>query len=136
MASLLYNKAKAEFLKGGIDWDTDTIKVLLVATGYTPSVDHNFVSDITNEVGTANYVRKTLSCTVAEDDANDRGVADASDVVWTALGAGATVIGVVAFKDTGNDATSPLIYFGDFTDTATNGGDFTLQWHADGLFYW
>lgn len=136
MASLLYNKAKAEFLKGGIDFDTDTIKCLLVTASYTPSVDHNFVTDITNEIAVSGYVRKTLTCSVTEDDTNDRGVADANDVVWTALGAGATVAGVVVFKDTGSDATSPLIYYGDFTDTPTNGGDFTVQWAATGLFYW
>lgn len=138
MATLVYNTGKEQILNGGIDLDTNTIKAMLVGTGYTEDADHDYVADLSaNESAGTNYVRKTLTITITKDDTNDRVVVDATDVTWTALGADVgTVYGVVIFKDTGNDATSPLIYFGKFsTAYVSNGADLTLVFAALGLFY-
>ena len=138
MATLVYNTGKEQILNGGIDLDTNTIKALLIDSDYTENPDHDYVADlVADECAGTNYVRKTLAITITKDDANDRVLCDAADVTWSALGADVgTVYGVVVFKDTGNDATSPLIYFGKFsTAYVSNGADLTLVWAALGLFY-
>lgn len=108
---------------------------MLVNSAYAHNPDQNFVSDIVaNEV--AGATRQTLGGkTITEDDANDRSVFGGSDCTFPAVPGGATVGGAVGFKDTGADATSPLIWFGDTTDTATNGSDIIITWSANGIFY-
>lgn len=139
MALTCYNKAAYNFASVGVNWASDTIKMLLVGTGYSFSPDHNFVSDVSaNEISGGGYVRKTLANkTVTEDDTNDRAKLDADDVTWTALGSAAgTVSGAIVFKDAGGaDSANPLICFLDFTNTPANGGDFTVQFSADGVLY-
>ena len=47
MASItFYNTATKDILDGTIDLDTDTIKVSLHSSTYTPSVAHDFYDDI------------------------------------------------------------------------------------------
>jgi len=122
----------------------DTLKVMLLGTGtpYTQNPDHRFVSSVVaSEIAVSGYTggfggagRKTLaSRTLVADDSNDRGVFDAADVTWTALGAGDTIAFVVLFKELTSDALSPLIAVFDVTDTPTNGGDITIQWSSNGL---
>lgn len=145
MASVMYNRGKANFVNGTVDWDTDTdLKIMLLETTTTTPTnpDHNFVSAIVaDEFSDTNYTggfggagRKTLaSKAVNQDDTNDRAECDAADVTWTALGGTSSVVGAVIFKEITNDASSPLICFIDLADTATNGGDFTIQWNAEGI---
>ena len=45
-----------DVMNGSIDLDTDTIKVLLVTSAYTPDQDtHTKHSDVTNEVSGTGY---------------------------------------------------------------------------------
>ena len=54
MASALYNSFKKKIMDGSIDLDTDTIKIALCTSSYTPNIDtHDFFDDITNELSTA-----------------------------------------------------------------------------------
>ena len=48
MANALYDKGRQGFLEGSIDWDTDTIKVVLIDTAdYTVNLaTHQYLSDI------------------------------------------------------------------------------------------
>ena len=52
MANALFDKARQRFLEGQFNWNTDTIKAVLVDTGtYTPNLSaHEFLSDIGQEV--------------------------------------------------------------------------------------
>lgn len=124
MASALYDKAREAFLGADIDWLADNIKVSLVrASAYTPNLaTHDFFDDIPAVVATsANLGSKTATA----------GVADAADVTFTTVAAGAAIDYIVIWKDTGTPATSPLIAL---IDTATglpvtpNGGDIIVQW--------
>lgn len=138
MASRMYNKGMFEITNQSTDWDTGDIRVLLVDDTYVFDPDHNFVSDVVGEeISTTNYVRKVLqNTTVTEDDAGDEVILDADNETWTALGppaGGPTVGGAVIYRNTGADGTSPLISFGDLTDTVVNGGDFTVNWPAAGI---
>jgi hypothetical protein len=133
MASGVYNIAKERLAKDTINLTTDTLKVLLLGSGYTFDADHQFVSTTgvgTNEVNPTNYVRKTVTVTITRQDASDRAVVIISQPTWTALGgaSNATIASALLIKDTGSDATSPLIANLDLSPSTltTNGSDFTL----------
>lgn len=137
-----YTSGLAKCADGTIALLTDTLKALLVASSYTPNRDHDFVSDLTEIAGASGYTpgfggagRKTLtSKTITVDDANDRWAFDAADVAYGALGAGATIGGLVVTKEVTNDAASPIVCFCGCTDTATDGNTVTFQFDAGGLF--
>lgn len=120
----------------------DTLKVMLVTSGYTFNPDDRFVSSASgSEISVTGYTggfggsgRKSLaSRTLSADDTNDRGAFDAADVTWTALSSGATIAAAILFKELTSDALSPMIAYFDITDTPTNGGDITVQWNSAGL---
>lgn len=123
-------------MDGSIDLDTDTIKVALVTSTYTPDQDvHDFFDDITNEVTGTGYTAggATLaSKTVSADTTDNEGVFDAADVTWTT--STITARGAVIYKSTGTASTSALICYLDFTsDQSSTAGDFTIQWNAEGI---
>lgn len=139
MASRMFNRGMYEIINQTTNWATDNIDVLLVDSAYAFDPDQNVVDDIGvgAELSTANYVRKDLPApTIAEDDTNDEVVLDAGNITWSALGpasGGPIVSGAVIFRNSGNDATSPLLAFLDFTNTQVNGGDFTVAWSSNGI---
>lgn len=136
MASVVYNKGKQLMMNGGVDFDTDDIRVLLVTSSYVVNPDHDFVDDITNELSGGNYVRKALASeSVTLDNTNDRAYFDAADVVWTALGAAAgNPVAAVVYRFVSTDADSPLLAYVELTTPpAPNGGDYTIAWNAGGL---
>jgi hypothetical protein len=129
MANTLYDEGREKFLNADIDWAADDIKVYLVR-GYTANAaTHEFVADITGGGGgtivatSANLSSKTSTA----------GVADAADITFSTVPAGAACQHLIIAKDTGNTATSPLI---GLIDTATglpltpNGGDVTVAWDS------
>lgn len=132
----IYNVAKAKLGDGTIDWDTDTIKCALV-NGYTPNIDtHEDWADVSaNEVSLANYTAggATMTCSAPTvDTGNDWAEYDAADVTWNSLGAG-SVSHAIIYEDTGVAGTSTLIAYVELA-TNPNGGDYTISWHADGVF--
>lgn len=138
MANAVYNSFKKHIQNGDIDLDTDTIKVALVDSTYTPDIDnHEYFSDITGEVSGTGYTAggATLSNTsVTQDNTNDRGVFDADDVTWTS--SSITARGAVIYKSTGTASTSPLICYKDFgSDKTSSNGDFKITWSSDGILY-
>ena len=111
MANGLYDAGRAGFLGATIDWDTDTIKAILVDTAtYTVNLaTHANLSDIPAgaRVGTAvTLASKTVTA----------GVADAADISFTGLSAAPTIEALAIYKDTGVETTSTLIAY---IDTAT-----------------
>lgn len=128
MANSLFSKGKEKLLSADIDIPVDTIKAALVTNGYTLDLSHEFLSSLgANMIGTAQTLgSKTVT----------NGIFDAADPTWLALAAGSTVIGVVLYKDTGNAATSPLLYWIDVITGfpfVTNGSDATVRWD-DGAY--
>jgi hypothetical protein len=119
-----------------VDWDTDTIKVMLL-TGHTENQDtHDFVNDVVaNEVAGTGYTADgaTLgSKAITYDTASDQIRMDAADTTWTTSTISATE--AVVYKDTGTDATSPLIGYIDFGATvSTTAGTFQITWDATGI---
>lgn len=138
MANAVYNSFKRDIASGAIDLDTDTIKVALVTSSYTPDIDaHTKFSDVTNEVTGTGYTAggATLgTVTVTADNTNNRGVFDAADTSWA--NSTITARGAVIYKSTGTASTSPLIGYVDFgADKVSSAGAFTITWSADGIFY-
>ena len=128
-----------QFLKrqangNGIDFDTDTLKVALCTSSYTPNRDtHDFFDDVTNELGTGSGYTAggtTLTGKIVDlDAAGDFAYFDADDALWTALTA--TFRYAVCYKSTGVAGTSPLIFYVDFgADESPAAIDFAIQWQA------
>lgn len=74
MASIAFHKFLQTALKGDLDFDTVTVNVMLVASGYTPDKDHDYRNDITNEITGTGYTAggATVTATLTRDTANDR----------------------------------------------------------------
>lgn len=128
MANALYDKGRQGFLDGSIDWDTDSIKAVLVR-GYTVNLStHDMLDDVTTAGGTLVATSAALGTKTVTD-----GVADAADPTLTAVTAGAACPCIIIYKDTGTASTSRLIAY---IDTATglpvtpNGGDITIQFDS------
>lgn len=130
----IFNDALTSIVKGEIDYLNDTIVVLL--TTAAPDIDADtYISDLSGEITGGGYVRKTLaSKTVTTDDTNNRTVADAADVQWTALTNSFRYI--VVAQSTGNDATSRAITAIDTGSVqAIDNGVYDITWPASGVFF-
>lgn len=137
MASALYNSAKKKLMDGSIDLDTDTIKVALCTSSYTPDIDsHVFFSSITNELPTASgYTAGGASLAnkvVTQDNTNDLAYFDADDTSWAT--STLTARYAILYKSTGVAGTSPLIGYIDFGVNRSSSSDtFYIQWAATGI---
>jgi len=135
----LYTKFPAKALNGEIDFDTDTIKVALVTSSYTPDQDaHDYWDDVSaNEASGTGYTSggATLgSKTVTQDNATNKQTFDAADVSWTS--STVTARYAVIYKSTGTASTSPLIAYVDFgSNQSSSAGTFQITWNASGIFY-
>lgn len=124
MANALYNKGKEKILSGLIDFLSDTIKVALIKNDYAQNLafDEFYTTIAASVLGTP----QTLASKTVTN-----GVFDAADVTFAAVPLGSTTEGVVIYKDTGDNATSPLLAYID-TITGfpliTTGGDVIVQW--------
>lgn len=137
MANALYNSFKRDIMNGSIDLDTDTIKIMLVTSSYSPNIDtHTKRSDITNEVSGTGYTAGGATLAnkaVTADNTNDRGVFDADDVSWTT--STITARGAVLYKSRGGASSADeLIMYLDFsTDYTSTAGTFLITWNASGI---
>ena len=127
MANRWYKKGAQAVLNKEVDFNTDTIRVALVAAGYTANTNtHDFFDDVSSVVGTPG----TLDNPTITD-----GVFDTDDEVFSSV-TGSEVTQLVVYQWTGSAATSILLFL---FDTATglpvtpNGGNITVQWHASGI---
>lgn len=136
MADLIYNSFFVDHANGNIDLDTDTIKVMLCTSAYTPTKTHNRRDDITNEVSGTGYTAggATLANkTLTQDDTNDLGKFDADDVSWAT--STITARYAIVYKARGGAASADeLIKCFDFgSDQVSVGAAFTLQFNANGV---
>jgi len=121
-----------------VDWDTDTIKVALVSSSYTPNQDsHDYWDDVSSyEVTGTGYTAggATLaSKTVGYTSGTNVTKFDAADVSWTS--STITARYAVVYLSTGSSSTSPLIAYVDFgSDQSSSSGTFSISWSASGIF--
>lgn len=138
VTAFLYGSFPAKLANKEIDWDTDTIKVALCTSTYTPNQDtDDYFNDVTNEVTGTGYTAggETLaSKTVTYTAGTNTQAFDAADVSW----ASSTITAryAVIYVDTGGAAsTDPLIGYVDFgEDVSSSAGTFSITWAAGGIF--
>jgi hypothetical protein len=130
MASLIYNSFWDDVIRGIIDVDAVTVKVMLVTSSYAENKDtHTKRSDVTNEVSGAGYTAGgvTSAVTVTKDTANDRVDIALGQVSW----ANSTITArkAVYYVSRGGAASADeLIAVNDFgSDVVSSGGTFTLN---------
>lgn len=138
----IYNNFKEQVMEGVFNLASGghTLKQILL-TGHTPNIDtHTVYADVSaNEYGTGSgYTAggSTISGQdVTQDNTNDRGVFDASDLTYSSLGplTPNTPSHTIMYDDTPSSPADPLIAYWELGTTATNGGNYTLQWGASGI---
>jgi hypothetical protein len=133
----LYGLALKSMAEGKMVLDSDTLKVMLCSSSYTPAQDtHQFKSDVTNEITGTGYTAggDTLTSVTLTYTAGTNVLAlDAADVVWS--GSTITARYAVIYDSTpATDATRPLIAYVDFgADQSDSSGTFTITWDAAGI---
>jgi len=137
MPAKLYGQLMAKAFNKEVDFDSDTVKVMLTTSSYTPNQDtHVYKSDVTNEVTGTGYTaggQALTSKTVTYDSATNTVILDAADTVW----ASSTITAryAVIYDDAGaSDASKVLLGYVDFgSDQSSTSGNFTLTWDATGI---
>lgn len=126
MASFVYKKAKEQFLQGGLNLSSATVKAVLIdAADYTADADnHDFLNDVPSgaRVGTAQTLgSKTFT----------NGVFDAADITFPSV-TGDQSEAVLIYVDTGTESTSNLIAYIDSAASGLpvtpNGGNINVAW--------
>lgn len=136
MATELSNHYLKQLHDGSIDFNTDSLKIILMATAFVFNKDTHATYALVSasELATGSgYTQNTktlpVTPTVSEDDTNDRSdVTFSADTVWTAAGGSiGPTPGAIIFDDTTTDDT--VIGYIDFTteQTATDGNTFTIS---------
>jgi hypothetical protein len=102
--------------------DTDTFKMLLVTSSYTPNKDtHDKRNDVTNQVANGNGYTTggvTVTCTVARDNANDRTTLTFAGGSWAS--STITAAAAVVYKSRGGNANADeLVFYNDFGGNVT-----------------
>jgi hypothetical protein len=129
MAHLIYNSAVDDMARGAIDFDTDTFKVMLVTSAYTPNKDTDLKrSAVTNEVSGTGYTAGgvTTACTVTKDTANDRVTLSFAAVNWAT--STITARAAVIYKSRGGASSADeLVCYVDFGgDVSSTSATFSL----------
>ena len=138
MPSKLYGQFLAKSLNKEIDWDSDTIKVALLSSSYTPNQDtHDYFDDVSSfEVTGTGYTTGGItlaSKTSTYDGTNNVIVLDAADVTWSS--STITARYAVVYDDSGASAAAKaLIGYVDFgSDQSSTNGNFTITWDSTGI---
>jgi hypothetical protein len=137
MPSKLYGNFLLKALNKEVDFDSDTIKVALLTSSYTPDQDaHDYFNDVsTYEVSGTGYTAggNTLASKTATYDAGTNVIVlDAADTTWSS--STITARYAVVYDSTGTTSTSALIGYVDFgSDQSSTNGNFTITWDATGI---
>lgn len=133
-----FGKAFLALFNKEIDWDSDTIKVLLTTSAYTPDQDaHDYKDDVTDEVSGTGYSaggQALSSKTITYTSATNKITLDAADVQWAS--SSITARHAVIYDDTpATAATKPLLgYQSETSDVVSTNGNWDLIWNASGIF--
>jgi hypothetical protein len=116
---------------------TPTIMLMVEGHDFDASASANYVADVVaDEAGPTGYARQTLAFAGGPSINSDGNAV----ITWVDTGFGMlggaldqTIQGAYMFADTGDDATSPLLYRIPFADPLpkTDGTVFTIRWSAD-----
>jgi hypothetical protein len=128
MPSLIYNSCLDDTVKGSIDFDTDTFKMILVTSSYTAAKTHAKRSDVTNEVSGTGYTTggNAAAATATKDNTNNREDITFAITSWTT--ATITARAGVIYKSRGGLASADeLVAYVDFgADVTSTAGTFSV----------
>lgn len=131
-----YGNAHLNAYDKKIDFNSDTIKVALCTSTYTPAQTHDFFDDITNEVSGTGYTAggaTASSPTLTYTTGTKVLKLDANDVSWTTSTITARYA-IVYDSTPGTAATNPLICYIDFgADVSTTAGTFSIVFDSAGI---
>ena len=131
--AIVLNNFKEQLLLKVIDCDTDTFKIALYSVALA-SPDGEIAYSVTNEIVASGYTAGGAAVgapVVTQDDTNNRAKWDdnGSNVTWTSL-ATATILEARLYDDTTVTKHVCILWA---IATNSNGGNYTLQFHADGI---
>jgi len=139
VTSKIFGKFILNRFNGGsaVDWTSDTIKVALCTSSFTPDQDTmDFFDDVTNEITGTGYTAggATIASPTATYTAGTNVIKlDAADTSWAT--STLTARYAVVYKSTGTASTSPLIGYVDFgTNVSSSASTFLITWDAAGIF--
>ena len=133
--STLYLKGIEQAFLGNINFETDTIKMKYMQTGYTPNAGtHQYLSDVSANEASGAPTETLANVDVRIDTVNSRVEIDADDVTENAITT--TTNKFIIYKDTGVAATSPLIACIDIAEGTLSpiAGTLAITFNAEGLF--
>lgn len=116
-----------------VNWTSDTIKVALATSSYSPSIAHDYFNDITNEITGSGYTAGGMALASKSVAIVSNVIQFQADpVVWTP--STLTARYAIIYKDTGTPTTSVLLGLVDFgANIVSASGPFTIQWDASGV---
>jgi hypothetical protein len=140
MASLVFNTAASGIANQNLNWESDTIMIMLLQGTGVPSKSDLTVTDVLtpsdiSEVTATDYVRQTGQNTEIIESGNVI-LFDADNPVWATLGGASnnTISGALFYKFVTNDGDSSPVCYIDTNDLTTNGGQVTLT--KDPTYRW
>lgn len=126
-----YGNGLLNLAKGNIDLDTDTFKIMLTTSAYTPNQDtDDFRNDVTNEVSGTGYTAggATLAgVSVTYDSASNQVRISWTDPTWST--ASITARTAVIYKSRGgaSSADELLAYVTEASDVTSTAATFTVD---------
>lgn len=126
-----YGPALRHLMDGTLDLDTDTIKVTLATSSYTPDLDHEFRSSCSaaEPAASGQFVAGGTTVdnkAVSYASASNRGEFVCDDEVWT--GTTITARHAILYKNVGTAGTDILIaYASEASDVISTNGTFTVD---------
>lgn len=133
-----YGNGLRKLVTGSIDLDTDTFKIMLATSAYTPVKDtHDFRDDVTNEVSGTGYTAggATLSgVSVTYDAATDQVQISWTDPTWPTSTITARTAVIYKSRGGASSADELLAYCTEASDITSTGGTFTVDLPAPTLY--
>jgi hypothetical protein len=131
MASVIYHSFISDVLKGNIDCDTDTFKVMACTSSYTENKDtHDRRDDVTNEITGTGYTAGGNTCTVtvnAIDTTNDRIELTLGGTTWPSSTLTARKFIVYKSRGGASSADELVACIDNGSDVTTSSGTLTLN---------
>ena len=138
VSAKLFGKGFIAAYNKEIDWDTDSIRVMLLDNTLEPDQDvDDYIDDVSaNEVAGTGYTAEgelLAAKTITYTGATNKFMLDnTADTVWTT--STITARYAVIYVDSGTPSTSALIAYVDFgADVSSSAGSFTITWAAAGI---
>jgi hypothetical protein len=137
MANLIYDSFKEYLGDGTLNMNTNTFKIVLLTSSYTPSSAHSLYSHLTNQLSTGDGYTAggaTLAKAVGDKWTRSGGTVtfSADNPSWTS--ATFTCRYAVIYSDTPVSPAKPLVCLFDFgSDQSVSAGTFTIQFNVSGI---